>query len=127
MLENAPIGPKPDCGPDDQGDAEDALIPALGGPPVPVLRKEANGELLSWNLGSSFSCSSSCKSVLRRDSTGGGVSLFMSLRIVLLSIGERGPLPANESLVSRRLVPGREVPEVLTIDNEVLRAPGADA
>lgn len=43
-----------------------------------------------------------------------------SIRKDLFSTGERGPL-AKESLVSRRRVPGRAAPAVLTCDNDVFR------
>lgn len=43
-----------------------------------------------------------------------------SLRKDLFSEGERGPL-ANESLVSRRRVPGRDTAEVLTCERDAFR------
>lgn len=36
--------PKAEEGPDGQGEAEGGFKPALGGPPVPDLRREENGE-----------------------------------------------------------------------------------
>lgn len=122
------MAPKADCGPEvAHGEAEGEFMPALGGPAVPDLRRVPKGEVLSCaGRGSSLSCDSSCRSVRRRRRAGGGVFVAASSRKVLFSVGESGPFPANESLVSRRRTPGRDPPEVLTMDREVFRAPALE-
>ena len=60
---------------------------------------------------------SSLKSVLRRSRDAGGVAVAGSSRKnLLLPVGERGPLPLNDSLASLRLGPVREVLEVLVLN-----------
>lgn len=91
---------------------------------MPALRSVPNGELLSGIArASSFSCGSSIWSVRRRRRAAGGVLVEGSFRGGFTSVGESGPLPAKDSLVSRRLAPGRGAPEVLTMDKDIFLPP----